>query len=224
MRALDLYSGAGGSSRGLQLAGFHVTGVDIEPQPRYCGEEFVQEDALSYLSKNFLKISLSFDLIWASPPCQAHTSLKQMHNAKRHLDLIAPTRALLRQIGVPYVIENVVGAPLVNPITLCGTMFDLRTECGAALHRHRLIESSFALPQLQCEHSDAPTIGVYGGHYRNRKRKAGLNREAEDFTAEDGRRAMGIFHMTGAELSQAIPPAYSEWVAAVFLAQRMEAA
>ena len=223
LRALDLFSGAGGATRGLQLAGFDVTGVDIDPQPRYCGDRFVQAEALSFLQAKFATICMSMDLIWASPPCQAHTSLKSMHNAKKHIDLIAPTRALLQQIGVPYVIENVVGAPLINYVTLCGTMFDLRTDGGAALHRHRNIEASFHLPQKNCRHSNDDVIGIYGGHYRNRKRKSGLNREAPDFTPADGRRAMGIDFMTGAELSQAIPPAYSKWVAEQFLAQRRAA-
>src|SRR6185437_9991778 len=105
LRALDLFCGAGGATRGLQQAGFHVTGVDIKPQPRYCGDRFVQANALDG-QPMFMR---SFDFIWASPPCQAHTAMKTMPDAKRHVDLIPQTRAMLRASAVPYVIENVEG-------------------------------------------------------------------------------------------------------------------
>ena len=137
-RALDLFCGAGGATHGMQQAGFHVTGVDIRPQPRYCGDSFVRWDALEYGD-----VAGCFDFIWASPPCQAHTSLNGMHNAKEHADLIPQTRWLLKESGRPYVIENVEGAPLRNPFTLCGTMFGLGTECGVELHRHRIFEANF---------------------------------------------------------------------------------
>lgn len=136
-RALDLFCGAGGATKGLQLAGFHVTGVDIKPQPRYVGDAFVRMDALQADAGEF-------DFIWASPPCQAHTSMKTMHNARPHVDLIPATRALLQASGRPYVIENVEGAPLIHPILLCGTMFDLGCD-GAELRRHRLFECSFPI-------------------------------------------------------------------------------
>lgn len=214
MFALDLFCGAGGATRGLQDAGFHVTGVDIKPSPRYCGDRFVQMDVLTL---GVVKL-LDFDFIWASPPCQAHTSLKVLHNAKKHADLIPPTRALLRASGKSYVIENVEGAPLFAPFTLCGTMFGLETGCGAQLLRHRIFETSFGIGELpNCSHSGGPVIGIYGGHYRNRKRKSGFNRGAEDFRPSDGQWAMGIDWMTGNEMSQAIPPTYSKWIAEQWL-------
>ena len=215
MRALDLFCGAGGATRGLQMAGFHVTGVDLYDQPRYCGDAFFVDDAVSLPAA----VLRGADFIWASPPCQAHTALKTMHNAKRHDDLIAQTREILIASGKPYVIENVVGAPLLNPFTLCGTMFGLGTHGGVAqLHRHRIFETNFSVTPLGCAHSaDADVIGVYGGHYRNRRRSAGKNREAKDFTAEQGKQAMEIDWMTGNELSQAIPPAYSYFIACEFL-------
>jgi DNA (cytosine-5)-methyltransferase 1 len=222
-KALDLFCGAGGATKGLQRAGFHVTGVDMFDQPRYCGDVFVHGNALA----NYGQFYREFDFIWASPPCQAHTSLKSMHNAKRHDDLIGRTRVMLDGLGAPYVIENVVGAPLRNPFTLCGTMFGLQTENGAELRRHRIFEANFGVEVPKCQHGNGGVIGVYGGHYRNRRRPSGLNRLARDFTAEDGKRAMGITWMTGEELSQSIPPAYSKFIAEQWLAQRndmMEAA
>jgi DNA (cytosine-5)-methyltransferase 1 len=216
-RALDLFCGAGGATRGLQLAGFHVTGVDLEPQPRYCGDDFIRADAIDFL-RGVKHVRGAFDLIWASPPCQKHTALRTMHNAKPHVDLIAPTLALLVETGIPWVIENVVGAPLSDPIMLCGTMFGLQTDGGAELHRHRLFKASFPLAAPDCRHGGGDVIGIYGGHYRNRKRHAGMNRERADFTADDGKAAMGIDWMTGEELSQAIPPAYAEYVGKFFLA------
>jgi len=217
-RALDLFCCAGGASMGLHQAGFEVVGVDIRPQPRY-PFTFFQGDALQFPLDGF-------DFIWASPPCQAHTAMKTMHNAKPHVDLIPETRERLERAGVPYVIENVVGAPLSNTFMLCGTMFGLGVE-DADLQRHRIFEPSFDIGLLpQCQHGARATIGVYGGHIRNRKRartigvygegardsRRKFDKGVPDFTVEQGREAMGIDWMTIAELSQAIPPAYSEFI------------
>lgn len=104
-RALDLFCCAGGATKGLQRAGFHVTGVDIKPQPRYCGDAFLQLDALSVRLDGY-------DFIWASPPCQPFSALRHMPTARTdHEDLIEPTRARLISSGVSYCIENVDGAP-----------------------------------------------------------------------------------------------------------------
>lgn len=218
MRALDLFCCAGGTTKGLQKAGFQVTGIDNKPQPRYCGDAFIQADALEP------PVRLSdFDFIWASPPCQAHTALKTMHNAKRHENLIPQTRALLEASGRPWVMENVPGAPMERSLMLCGTMFGLGVD-DAELRRHRVFECSFFMLQPECSHGGSSTIGVYGGHVRNRKRTIGVygkgcrdsrrkhDKGHPDFTAEQGRAAMGIDWMTVAELSQAIPPAYSEFI------------
>lgn len=223
LRALDLFCCAGGAGMGLHKAGFDVVGVDIEPQPRY-PFEFHQADALAYPLEGF-------DLIWASPPCQAHTAMKTMHNAKEHPDLIPATRERLMASGVPWIMENVVGAPLKNPIMLCGTMFGLGFD-DADLRRHRMFETSFPIILTpQCQHGARATIGVYGGHIRNRKRRTiGVygegcrdsrrksDRGVDEFTVEHGREAMGIDWMTLAELCQAIPPAYSEYLARQALA------
>lgn len=220
MRILDLFCGAGGAGYGYRLAGFEVVGVDLAPQRRY-PFAFIQTDCLA-LDARFVR---SFDAIHASPPCQAHTSMKTMHNAKAHLDLVPQTRAMLRESGLPYIIENVVGAPLESPVTLCGTMFGLGVE-DAELRRHRLFETNFPVTAPRCRHGERDTIGIYGGHVRNRRRartigvygegvrdsRRKFDKGVPDFTIEQGREAMGIDWMTTAELSQAIPPAYTRFL------------
>lgn len=202
-RLLDLFCCAGGAGMGYARAGFEVTGVDIVPRPRY-PFAFVQADVMT-LDPEWVA---SFDAIHASPPCQAHSAMKSMHNAKVHPDLVAPTRALLNASGRPWIMENVPGAPMQNPVMLCGTMFGLGAE-DAELRRHRLFEMSHP-PTLtpQCEHRRPRVIGVYGGHGRDRRR----THNTQDFSTAARAEAMGIDWMTGAELSQAIPPAYTEWL------------
>ena len=128
---LDLFCGAGGATRGYRNAGFYVVGVDIAPQPNYCGDEFHQADALEFLIGNFTK----WNAIHASPPCQAHTTLAKgnNNNTADYPDFIEATRALLQMVGKPYVIENVPSAPLFDPITLCGEMFGLRGDPASAV-------------------------------------------------------------------------------------------
>lgn len=202
LRALDLFCCAGGAGMGLHRAGFEVVGVDIRPQPRY-PFEFRQADALDFQTDGF-------DFIWASPPCQAHTAMKTMHNAKEHADLIPATRARLVASGLPWVMENVMGAPLENPIMLCGTMFGLGVD-DAELRRHRLFEASFDMMVPKCQHrKGARTIGIYGEGCRDSRRK--FDKTIPEFTVECGRAAMETPWMTAAELSQAIPPAYSHFI------------
>jgi DNA (cytosine-5)-methyltransferase 1 len=218
VNALDLFCGAGGAMRGLQQAGFHVVGVDLHPQPNYCGDVFVQMDALEYLKTADLS---QFDFIHASPPCQRFTSMRHAPGTKAHPDLITPTRELFERSGKPYCIENVEGAPLINPTTLCGSMFGLRAPDGAELRRHRLFETSFPLLAPPCTHGKGPVIGVYGAHVRNRRRPAGFNRSGSNRPWAHAFIAMGapVGSMTLAELSEAIPPAYSQFVAEAFLSQ-----
>lgn len=200
--ALDLFCGAGGAGMGLHRAGFDVVGVDLKPQPRY-PFRFVQADA----TKPPFDLS-RFDFIWASPPCQAHTDLKSAWNAKKHADLIPATRALLEASGRPFAIENVVGAPVRSSIMLCGTQFDLGAD-DAELWRHRHFETNFPVSIRLCRHhSRSRVIGVYGGHGRDRRRKA----NTQDYSTAQRREAMGIDWMTSMELSQAIPPAYGEFI------------
>jgi DNA (cytosine-5)-methyltransferase 1 len=223
-RLLDLFCCAGGAAMGYYRAGFDVVGVDIRPQPRY-PFAFHQGDALEFLRKH----GHEFDAIHASPPCQAHTALKTMPNAKHHEDLIPETRELLLAAGKPFVIENVPGAPLRAAFLLCGTMFGLRTSCGAELWRHRYFEINWNIGLVMpCQHREAgKVIGVYGGHGRDRRRVCtvtgnaggGSNRDGtQQFSTAERRLAMGIDWMTNAELSQAIPPAYTEFIGRQLLA------
>ena len=223
MRALDLYCGAGGVCRGLMQAGFTVVGVDILSQPRYPGHRFVQADAIEYLANTDLS---QFDLIWASPPCQAYTAVRHAPGKHRNPDLIPPTREALKRAGLPYVIENVEGAPLINPVLLCGSMFCLATHPypeGWRIERHRLFETSWPiLFAPACQHDGRPVCGCYGGHFRDRRRATGTNhRGGSNVPTELGFKAMGIPRdgMTVAEISDAVPPAYSRWVAERFLEQ-----
>jgi DNA (cytosine-5)-methyltransferase 1 len=208
LRALDLFCGAGGVSRGLKLAGFDVTGVDIRPQPRYWEGDFHQADAMTFPLDGF-------DFIWASPPCQKYTRMSQgllqsQGKAKVHPDLVAPIRERLKASETPWVIENVMGAPLENPIKLCGSSFGLLVE------RHRIFETSFMAFGVPCAHheqsKDKPAlhchtknmasrvVGCYGGG-RGKGDNVALWREA-----------MGIDWMTRKEMAQAIPPAYAEFI------------
>ena len=180
----------------------------------------VRADALEHLKNADLD---RFDFIWASPPCQRFTALKKALGAKgdAHLDLIAPTRALLKKSGKPYCIENVVGAPLIDPTTLCGSMFGLQAPDGAGLRRHRLFEASFPLAApSSCRHGSDPVIGVYGAHVRDRRRPRGLNHRS----GSNGPWAhafivmcVRVGSMTLAELSEAISAWYSRFVAENFL-------
>jgi DNA (cytosine-5)-methyltransferase 1 len=206
-RLLDLFCGAGGAAMGYHRAGFEVVGVDIKPQPRY-PFEFIQADALRWLADAMSEGATGFDAIHASPPCQAFTNAQVIHG-REHPDLLTPTRALLEQTGLPWVIENVPGAPMRKDLVLCGTQFDALSGQHGQLVRHRWFEFSdpSIAPSLvhPCRH-DRPTVSVFGhgGHIYH--------------GVEDWREVMGIDWMTRDELAQAIPPAYTEFIGAQLMA------
>jgi DNA (cytosine-5)-methyltransferase 1 len=205
-KCLDLFCKAGGMTRGYQLAGFHVTGVDIEPQPRYIGDEFIWADVMT-LDVEWMK---QFDLISASPPCQRYSVATPIGNRNNHPDLIEPVRKMLERAGRPYVIENVPLAPLKYSFELCGVMFGLK------VYRHRRFETSFFVlspphqphPEILLRQGAGPTKGGYMtvcGHFKGQ---------------EAARAAMGIDWMNRDELAEAIPPAYSQWIGEQFLNMR----
>lgn len=194
---------------GYHRAGFEVVGVDINPQPRY-PFEFVQMDALTLFGPLNFPWLCSFDAIHASPPCQRFSDLaKRNGNAHEWPDLIAPVRRALVASGRPYIIENVEGAPLVDPIVLCGTMFGLRVI------RHRLFESNIRMTP--------PRHGKHQLCYTRDKRKAHYGKLDEwtspvqvtgggNCSKAAAADAMDIDWMTKNELNEAIPPAYTRWI------------
>lgn len=200
-RALDLFCKAGGASMGLHRAGFDVIGVDIRPQPRY-PFKFVQGDALNP------PFDLSqFDFIWASPPCQGYSELTPRKDRDKHPRLIGSTRRMLMAAGRPYCIENVAGAAhkLIRPIMLCGSMFGLRTQ------RHRYFEIHPEIFPLlpTCDHSLLPLLVTTASRGSiNRRRRLRMQPK----TVKNAPLAYGIDWMNGAELAEAIPPAYSEFI------------
>jgi DNA (cytosine-5)-methyltransferase 1 len=192
-KALDLFCGAGGASKGLADAGFEVTGVDILPQPNY-PFKFVLADAMNFPLEGY-------DFIWASPPCQAF-SMAQRIQKNQHPDFISRIRRRLVESGTPWCIENVVGAPLLNPITLCGAMFGLR------VYRHRLFETSFEIEQPLHPNHLAPVTKM------GRPPKEGeFMHVVGNFSGvKEARAAMKIDWMTRDELRESIPPAYSTFI------------
>jgi DNA (cytosine-5)-methyltransferase 1 len=201
-RLLDLFCGAGGAGMGYHRAGFEVVGVDIKPQPHY-PFKFVQGEALEYVREH----GAEFDVIHASPPCQAYSTTKGLHS-RFHPMLIDEVRLGLSLTNRPFVIENVKGAPLLNAITLCGSSF------GLGVWRHRLFESPVFFWASPCQHDLCPLpldVTGTGGPCATRPTPGGgLHRKPRNLA--DARWAMGIDWMTRKELAQAIPPAYTAFI------------
>ncbi len=205
LRVLDLFCGAGGASKGYADAGFSVVGVDINPQPNY-PFEFHQADALTFPLDGF-------DLIHASPPCPYYSTITHVKGRRAdHPDLIDPVRARMPPDAM-YVIENVEGARsrLVSPVRLCGSSFAL------GVRRHRLFETNWPLRVPPCNHGSAPLrYWVYDHGTWHLSRWAPVYGHGGGKAKEVWSEAMGIDWMTKKELAQAIPPAYTHYIARRF--------
>jgi DNA (cytosine-5)-methyltransferase 1 len=205
-RLLDLFCCAGGAGVGYSQAGFDVVGVYNKPQPNY-PLPFIQTDALE-LDPKFIAL---FNVIHASPPCQAYSDLANRNgNADEWPQLIEPVREMFIRSGLPYVIENVEGSPLLNPVVLCGTMFP-----KLRVLRHRLFEVNFEMAPPP--HKKHPKVHTFD----RRKSHFGKTNEWKDFVQVTGggnctlaaaREAMGINWMTKGEINESIPPAYTRFI------------
>lgn len=223
MKLLDLFCGAGGAAMGYHRAGFdEIVGVDIKPQKNY-PFEFLHIDALAPTLEIVLPWDVAdFDVVHASPPCQRYSLFsKNTGTAANHPDLVGPVRKRLQGWEVPYIIENVPGAPLISPVQLCGSSFGLRTVDGLGLRRHRLFESTFTLWGSQCSHGfEKDSVGVFGnGTPQWFRKKHGRNARLSEW-----KEAMGIDWMTRDELAEAIPPAYTEYLGKQMIEQLERAA
>jgi DNA (cytosine-5)-methyltransferase 1 len=217
MRLLDLFCGAGGAAMGYHRAGFEVVGVDIKPQPHY-PFTFIQADALEYVAEH----GREFDAIHASPPCQRYSSATRVPTD--HPDLYGVARTALVATGLPYVIENVIGAPYDHGVVLCGSMFPLSGVIDSDgrpvwVQRHRNFETSWFAFQRPCDHDEYHRIAgrpvTVTGH--------GNGREGETWREyKHSRKAptsvwpalMGMPWMRDHphDVRLSIPPAYTEWI------------
>jgi DNA (cytosine-5)-methyltransferase 1 len=210
-RLLDLFCCAGGAGMGYHRAGFDVVGIDIKPQPRY-PFEFHQADALEYLADN----GHEFDAVHASPPCQDHSVTRHQHKRRHGTgDLLAATRKGLESLGLPWIIENVPGAPMRTDYRLCGCMFGL-----PGLRRERWFETSWRGFDLRpsCFHT-GETVTVAGNPGGSSTRDGTYKGDTATW-----RLAMGMPWASAKELAQAIPPAYTEYLGGLLLDQLTERA
>ena len=250
---LDLFCGAGGAAKGYQRAGFYVVGVDQEPQPNYCGDEFVQADAFEYLAGHYR----NYDTLHGSPPCQAYSIMRNLPwlEGREYPALILPLRDAFTATGKPWVIENVMGAKKggkhlekfgleahgMAGAYLCGTMF------GLPFYRHRLFEANWLwwVPGGHKRHRKA-LMDLPMGKGRGTRRESGFRHPNPVNTnwraSHDGGNgaqgagvglghaagwklaaaAMGIGWMKRAELTQAIPPVFTEWIGQQLIHQVQE--
>jgi DNA (cytosine-5)-methyltransferase 1 len=209
-RLLDLFCGAGGCSVGYARAGFDVVGVDLHPMPHYPFMDVQQADWRAVLADQ--AFVASFDLVHASPVCKGYTSLRALSD-RVHEREIGEVREALEAAGLPYVIENVVGAraDMRDPVLLCGSMFGLGLD-GAVLRRHRLFESNLPLAAPgPCECAGRPVVGVYGtGGAWTRTAPGGGGVKV---SGPDAAAVLGVDWTTHQPvLSQMIPPSYTEWI------------
>lgn len=234
-KLLDLFSCEGGAARGYDLAGFDVYGVDLDPKfqkrypyPFYAGDavavlrHLIAGGSIGFATKDGRTVDLrlgDFSAVHASPPCQAYSITKHSHG-KAHPELIEPTRDALDASGLPYAVENVVGAPLLNPVTLCWSMFrapgsvlDL-DGTPLRMERHRLFESNINLttPTWHSHDKSVQVAGAYGGGSADRSHAKFVRRGGYTPSKEVRAALLEIDWMTLHGLSQSIPPFYSEWV------------
>jgi DNA (cytosine-5)-methyltransferase 1 len=217
VKLLDLFCGAGGAAVGYSRAGFDVIGVDVEHQRNYPFSRYT-EDALYTLDRIISRPDLwDVQAIHASPPCQPYSYMSacRPNLADSYPALVEQVRAKLMLTGLPYVIENVPGAPLINPVLLCGRMF------GKDLYRHRLFElcgfdveapdhPAHLVPASKAGHWTPGTVMSVAGHFA---------------PVEHGRRIMDIDWMNREEMAEAVPPFYTEFIgAALYAACEKEAA
>lgn len=214
LKLLDLFSCAGGAARGYQNAGFHVTGVDINPQPNYAGDTFIQGDALEYLAAH----GHEYDAVHGSPPCQASCTLikgNQKATAGNHINLIPATRAAFAELTVPTIIENVQGSDLRRDLTLCGEMF------GLGVIRHRYFEvTGFEVTQPEHQKHRGRVAGYRHGEWFDGPYFAVYGEGGGKGTVAQWQQAMGIdWTDVRKEIAEAIPPAYAEFVGRQLMAQ-----
>ncbi|WP_144719260.1 DNA cytosine methyltransferase [Agrococcus jejuensis] len=218
-RLLDLFCCEGGAGMGYHRAGFEVVGVDIKNQHRY-PFEFVQADAIEYV----LEHGHEFDAIHASPPCQAYSITKHGHSVQ-YPELVEPTRAALVASGKPFIIENVVGAPLLDPLKLCWSMFhepgSVLDDDGTPLRmqRHRLFESNVALlAPRPCRHPKMQVAGSYGGARRDKVEARTIRKGGYVPSRAVQQRLLGIDWATEKGMHESLPPVYTEHLGAQLLA------
>lgn len=217
-RMLEGFCGAGGSSKGYDLAGWDVEGVDNAAQPNY-PYPFHRGDAFEFLAEHGHK----YEAIHIGPPCQGYSTTKALH-ANYYPRWIAPLRMVLEAIGRPYVIENVAGARahMRNPIVLCGSSF------GLGVRRHRLFETSWPVAWAPpCAHYLQPEPVDVTGTGASRigpRTDGGGGNSRKPRNLAHAREVMGIDWMTRVELAEAVPPAYTEWIGARLLEHMTEVA
>jgi DNA (cytosine-5)-methyltransferase 1 len=229
---IDFYCCEGGASEGYSRAGWSVVGVDKEDQPNYpfpfhkgdtldVMRRLIDGEAVDFHTRDGLVIWLTREQIvaaGASPPCQAHSTITP--DKSKHVDLIPPTRELLHEWGIPFVMENVEGAKraLENPVKLCGSSFGLRVR------RHRMFESNVYLTSIPCAHGQQGVpVGVYGDHADGvTRRPNGTSRGVKAQTVDEAREAMGMPWASWHGATQAIPPAYTEFLGRQLLAHVRE--
>ncbi|MFB4280804.1 hypothetical protein ACBJ59_36330 [Nonomuraea sp. MTCD27] len=224
-RLLDAFCCIGGGTRGYQEAGFYVVGVDINPQPDYCGDEFIQGDAIEFIREH----GAWFDVGHGSPPCQGEGAPTKGTNKARNVEvgrvhprLIGPTREAFQSTGRPYVIENVAGSTVRKDMRLCGEMFGL----GVLMHRYFEFGGGLWVPQPHHPKHRGRVRGWRHGEYFDGPYVAAYGKGGGKATVEEMQSAKGIdWSSDHFALREALPPAYTRFIGEQLMAHlRQEAA